>query len=108
MAFTAICWAGHDPPGGRLTWASFTKASAPGPDRLGPSFYHATWEVVGGDMRRLFDAFHEGAADLAVINRAHVVLLPKCAGVPDPGSFRPVSLQNCPMKAVCKALTSRL
>jgi hypothetical protein len=41
-------------------------------------------------------------------NTAHVVLLPKHDGVLTPGSFRPVSLQNCNIKVVCKTLTFRL
>jgi hypothetical protein len=32
----------------------------------------------------------------------------KLDGVLAPGGYRPVSLQNCSMKAVCKALTTRL
>jgi hypothetical protein len=57
---------------------------------------------------RLFDGFHDGTIDLGSINRAHIVLLPKKDGVLAPGAYRPVSLQNCNMKMVCKALTSRL
>jgi hypothetical protein len=84
------------------------RASAPGPDGLGPSFYRAAWDFVAPDLDRLFTDFHVGTADLGCINRAHVVLLPKAVGVLAPSSFRPVSLQNCSIKAVCKALTSRL
>jgi hypothetical protein len=84
------------------------RASAPGPDGLGPSFYRAAWDFVAPDLDRLFADFHAGTADLGCINRAHVVLLPKAAGVLAPSSFRLVSLQNCSIKAVCKALTSRL
>jgi hypothetical protein len=57
---------------------------------------------------RLFDGFHAGEVDLSSINRAHIVLLPKKDGVLSPGAYRPVSLQNCNIKLVCKALTSRL
>jgi hypothetical protein len=84
------------------------RGSAPGPDGLGPSFYRAAWGTVQPAMLRLFDAVHARRADLGAINRAHVVLLPKADGVLAPGSYRPVSLQNCSVKTVCKALTSRL
>jgi hypothetical protein len=84
------------------------QASAPGPDGLGPSFFQAAWGTVANDIRWLFDDFHAGAVDLGIINRAHIVLLPKKDGVLPPGAYRPVSLQNCSMKMVCKALTSRL
>jgi hypothetical protein len=55
----------------------------------------------------LFTDFHAGVADLGCINRAHVALLPKSEGILAPASYRPVSLQNCSMKAICKAFTSR-
>jgi hypothetical protein len=84
------------------------RASAPGPDGLGPSFYQAAWTSVAPDVVRLFDDFHAGSVDLGSINRAFIVLLPKKDGILPPGSYRPVSLQNCSMKMVCKALTSRL
>jgi hypothetical protein len=56
----------------------------------------------------LFKKFHYRAADLERINKAHVVLLPKLTGVLTPASYRPVSLQNCSIKAICKALMTRL
>ena len=84
------------------------RTSAPGPDELGPSFYRAAWPTIQPAMLRLFDAVHARHAQLGAINRAHVVLLPKAEGVLSPSSFRPVSLQNCSVKTVCKTLTSRL
>jgi hypothetical protein len=84
------------------------RSSAPGPDGLGPSFYRAAWPTVAPSMLRLFAAVHARNANLGAINRAHVVLLPKAEGILAPGSFRPVSLQNCSIKVLCKALTSRL
>jgi hypothetical protein len=84
------------------------RSSAPSPDGLGPSFYRAAWPTVKSAMLRLFAAVHARNAQLGAINRAHVVLLPKTDGVLSPSSFRPISLHNCSMKTVCKALTTRL
>jgi hypothetical protein len=84
------------------------RSSAPGPDGLGSSFYRAAWASILPQVIRLFDAFHAGRVDLDRINRVHVVLLPKKPGTPDPGAFRPISLQNCSVKILCKVLTSRL
>ena len=84
------------------------RTSAPGPDGLGPSFYRAAWPTVKPAMLRLFDAVHSGHAHLGAINRAHVALLPKVEGALSPSSFRPISLQNCSIKTVCKVLTSHL
>nr|XP_051207036.1 uncharacterized protein LOC127322116 [Lolium perenne] len=90
---------------GRATDAVWDAA---GPDGFGPSFYRAAWSTVRGSLLRLFENFHSRAAELERINRSHVVLLPKAAGCLSPGSFRPVSLQNCSIKTLCKALTVRL
>lgn len=84
------------------------RTSAPGPDGLGPAFYQAAWSAVAGNLQRLFDAVHDGTADLGAINRAYIALLPKGGGVPTPGAFRPVSLQNGDVKILCRGLTSRL
>nr|XP_051221559.1 uncharacterized protein LOC127339784 [Lolium perenne] len=46
--------------------------------------------------------------DLSRINRAFLVLLPKVEGANHPSQFCPISLQNCIMKGITKALTTRL
>jgi hypothetical protein len=83
------------------------RSSAPGPDGLGPGFYRAAWDTIRPGLERLFEAFASRSADLQRLNRAHVILLPKTAGSLTPGSFRPVSLQNCSVRTICKALTTR-
>lgn len=56
----------------------------------------------------LFDAFYSGSLDLDGLNRAHLVLLPKKDDACTPDSFRPISLQNCPMKLFTKVMANRL
>lgn len=53
-------------------------------------------------------AFHAKSADMERINRALIVLIPKTTPALTPNAFRPVSLQNCPIKILAKILTSRL
>ena len=84
------------------------RTSAPGPDGLGPAFYQAAWAVVADDLIALFDAVHARTVRLGGINRALIALLPKQEGVPGPGDFRPVSLQNGDVKILCRGLTTRL
>jgi hypothetical protein len=84
------------------------RTSVPGPDVLGPSFFHASWHAIGPDMLRLAEGFHADVVNLDRINRAHVVLLWKRNGVLPPSALRPISVQNCDMKILCKALTTRL
>lgn len=87
---------------------SMNSNSAPAPDGIGPSFYKAAWRTVWGDIMAFLDAFHSGQADTQRVNRAHIVLIPKCPGATTPSAFRPVSLQNCPVKILIKVLTARL
>lgn len=56
----------------------------------------------------LFEEFYNNKAELQRINKSHIVLIPKKVGVTRPDQFMPISLQNCSLKIVSKALTSRL
>ncbi|KAK1678268.1 hypothetical protein QYE76_039116 [Lolium multiflorum] len=84
---------------------SLDRSSALGHDGLGPSFYCTAWDVVQPGLLRLYEGVFSRSIDLERINMAHVVILPKVTGILTPISFRPVSLQNCSIKANCKALT---
>lgn len=63
------------------------------PDRLGSSFYLVAWRTVATNLQRLVDNFHVDVCNLGSLNCAHVILLPKKGGFPDPGVFWHVSLQ---------------
>lgn len=82
--------------------------SAPGPDGISPGFNKTAWGTVKEDVMSFLHAFHRGATELERVNRAVIVLLPKTAAATAPSSFRPVSLQNCPVKILTKLLTLRL
>ncbi|CAN6306644.1 unnamed protein product [Urochloa humidicola] len=73
-------------------------ASAPGPDGVGPGFYAKTWDTTGMAVLQFLAAFHNGNLNLENIYRALIVLIPKKAGAVTPDAFRPISLQNCPVK----------
>jgi hypothetical protein len=87
---------------------SMNAASAPGPDGLGPNFYAATWDTTKGEVMNFLQDFHSESANLECINRALIVLIPKTTPALTPNAFRPVSLQNCPVKILTKILTTRL
>lgn len=82
--------------------------SAPGPDGFGPAFYKAAWQTVKVQLMDFLAAFHHGDAQLERINRSHMVLIPKKPGAVDVDAFRPIYLQNCSLKILCKILTARL
>jgi hypothetical protein len=82
--------------------------ASPDPDGFGPSFYKAFWPQLKPHLLQLFSDFHAGNIDLDGLNRAHLVLIPKHDGVCRPDGFRPISLQNCPMKLFSKVMAHRL
>jgi hypothetical protein len=56
----------------------------------------------------LFQQFYTQSLDTSSINRAYLILLPKNEGARTPAQFRPISLQNCPIKDIAKLLANRL
>lgn len=68
----------------------------------------AFWPKMKPFIHGLFDDFHSGQLDLDGLNRAHLVLLPKTDNALEAANYRPISLQNCPMKLFSKALVNRL
>ncbi|CAM0870529.1 unnamed protein product [Alopecurus aequalis] len=92
----------------KLAFIRMNQNSSPGPDGFGPSFYSTFWDTVAPDIRAMFSDFYSGTIDLSRINRAFLVMLPKFTAVVRPSDFRPISLQNCVMKGIPKALTTCL
>ena len=82
--------------------------ASPGPDGFGPSFYRHFWSSIRDDVLHLFRDFNEGCLELDGLNRALLVLLPKKEGVRTADGFRPISLQNYPMKLFSKVMVNRL
>ena len=56
----------------------------------------------------LFNDLHAGSLAMDSLNRALLILLPKKEGVRNDDAFRPISLQNCPMKLFTKVMVNRL
>jgi hypothetical protein len=72
--------------------------SAPGPDGFGLAFYRAAWETVKVQVMNFMSAFHGGPINLDLINKSHMVLIPKKLAAVGVDSFRPICLQNCSLK----------
>lgn len=92
----------------KATIHAMNKASTPGPDGFGPSFYQAAWPELEQKLMTFHHSFHDNTADLERINRSYIVLLPKRPGANIADTFRPISLQNCSIKIPSKLLTTRL
>jgi hypothetical protein len=92
----------------RAALFAMDRNSSPGPDGFGPSFYCSFWPQLEPAVTHLFDAFHSGTLELDTLNRAHLVLLPKKEAARTPDAYRPISLQNCPMKLFTKVMSNRV
>ncbi|WVZ54083.1 LOW QUALITY PROTEIN: hypothetical protein U9M48_004947 [Paspalum notatum var. saurae] len=92
----------------RMNWRDGLADELAGPDGFRPAFYRAFWSLVKPHQVSLFDAFHAGPLDLEAVNRAPLVLIPKKMGANSADAFRPISLQNCPMKLLTNVLANRL
>lgn len=82
--------------------------ASPGPDGFGPGFYRKFWHIIKGKIKDFFLEFHSLGSDISCLNRALIILLPKSNDARSPSDFRPISLQNCPIKGLAKLLTLRL
>jgi hypothetical protein len=82
--------------------------ASPGPDGFGSSLYRKYWQLLKPKIFNLFNQLYAQSVDLSAINRAFLVLLSKHESANTTDAFRPISLQNCPVKALAKVLTNRL
>jgi hypothetical protein len=61
---------------------------APGPDEIPSEFYQHCWDIVKGDIMRLFEHFYEGTLDVQRLNYGIITLLPK---VSEANKIQPIS-----------------
>ena len=71
---------------------------APGPDGISFVFYQKFWDLVKGDLVKMFNDFFNGELDLYRLNFAMISLIPKEEGARSMKKFRPISLINCCFK----------
>lgn len=81
----------------------------PGPDGFTGGFYLAAWEVIGGDVVKVFDAFWQlDFRSLHHLNGAVMVLLHKTDDPQGLRDYRPISLIHSIGKLLTKCLATRL
>lgn len=81
---------------------------AAGPDGLPTEFYQKFWEIIKGDLKDLFDAFHKGNLDVERLNHGIIALIPKVIGADKIQQYRPICLLNVSYKILTKVLAVRL
>jgi hypothetical protein len=87
---------------------SMNMSASSGLDGFGLGFFKKNWSLTKPYLSFLFHQFYNLSANIESINRAYMILLPKTHEARCPWSFRPISLQNCPIKTIAKVLTNRL
>ena len=64
--------------------------------------------IIKPDLLKLFEAFENGNMNMARLNYATVILIPKEPNAVNLKKYRPISLLNCSFKIFSKAMNNRL
>jgi hypothetical protein len=81
---------------------------SPGLDGFSFMFYHKFWPTIKKDFMALVMAFDKGDLNIARLNYAMIILIPKEENANTLKKFRPISLINCSFKVFTKAINNRL
>ena len=81
---------------------------ASGPDEIPIFFYQQCWNLVGPEVMATIKDFYIGVCNMDRLNKAFLVLIPKCQGAEQVGDFWPISLSNSIYLIIAKALANRL
>jgi hypothetical protein len=66
-----------------------------GPDGFSFMFYQKFWPIIKDDFMAIVREFEAGRANMARLNYAMIILIPKEDGAKTLRKFRPISLINC-------------
>jgi len=82
---------------------------APGPDGFTGNFFKSCWHIIKQDVVAAVNSFHSlRCADLNLLNKANIILIPKKEGAESIQDFRPISLIHAVAKIISKLLALRL
>ncbi|WVZ79506.1 hypothetical protein U9M48_027078, partial [Paspalum notatum var. saurae] len=82
---------------------------APGPDGFTGAFFSKCWDIIKSDMLNAANTFHFlRTSNLAILNSANIVLIPKKEGAVTVADYRPISLIHSFAKIISKVLALRL
>jgi hypothetical protein len=83
-------------------------AGAPRPDGLSFLFYQKFWDIIKSDFMDLVRDFKSSNINVARVNYVIITLIPKELVARNMRKFRPISLGNCSLKIISKAITNRI
>jgi hypothetical protein len=79
-----------------------------GSDGFSFLFYQKFWPIIKMDLMALVKQFEKGNINIARLNYAMIILIPKEEEARSLKKYRPISLINCSFKIFAKALNNRL
>jgi hypothetical protein len=79
-----------------------------GPDGFSFFFYQKLWPIIKMDLMAIVKMFEKGEINIARLNYAIIILIPKEGEARSLKKFRPISLINRSFKIIAKALNNRL
>jgi hypothetical protein len=71
-------------------------------------FYQKFWPLIKANFMAMVRGFEKGEINIARLNYAMIILLPKEDEARSLKKFRPIILINCSFKKFAKALNNRL
>jgi hypothetical protein len=74
---------------------------APGPGGFSLLFYHKFWSTIKADSMALVRGFEKGVINMARLNYAMIILIPKEEDAKSLKKFKPISLINYSFKIFC-------
>jgi hypothetical protein len=66
-------------------------------------FYHKFWPVIKTQLMTMVRGFEKGEINIARLNYAMIILIPKEADAKTLKKFRPISLINCSFNFFCQS-----
>ena len=81
---------------------------APGPDGYSMMVFQAHWDIVKGDLLKVFKEFHTSGIINGISNETYICLIPKKMNSCQIRDFKPISLVTSLYKIIAKVLAKRL
>lgn len=81
---------------------------ASGPDGLPNEFLQVHWPILKEEISFIVQGFYDHSIDLAPINQANIIMIPKKEIPEKVGDYRPISVMNVVPKLISKLLSTRL
>jgi hypothetical protein len=82
--------------------------AAPGPDGLNANFYHAYWDIIGGDITQTALQILNNGGNPDSFNDTFICLIPKHKNPNIPADYRPIALCNVMLKIITKTIANRI